>query len=176
MDPDHPSSPGHLDQERDLQRCRELLEQNRPGDFYRTLVNIHHRIFADQNDVIHRLQEAVLQRDAAITEVTAELKALRETRVATITKLTAELEILREIVATSSSDVQDFSEMMCRYEAATKTNDAVIRRLNYENRRLQAERDEVAQEHAMEIKNLENDRDASTWMLEAQERRLHTQG
>jgi hypothetical protein len=120
MNSNHLSSPSHLEQERDLQRCRESLEQNRPGDFYRTLVNIHHRIFVDKNAIISRLQEGVLESEAAIT------------------KLTADFKVPREIVATGGSDAQDFSETMCRYEAATRTNDAVIRSLNYENRRSQA--------------------------------------
>jgi hypothetical protein len=35
--------------------------------------------------------------------------------------------------------------------------------------RIEGHRHEVAQVHAMEIKNLKDDHDASAWMLEAQE-------
>ncbi|KAH0365189.1 hypothetical protein KCU65_g6199, partial [Aureobasidium melanogenum] len=172
MNSDHLSSPTYLEQKRKLQRAKELREQGRLEEYYETLIDVQSGIFAIQNTTIVRLQQAVLQRDATLTEVTAELKALREKRVATITKLTAELRVQREIVATSCTGGQDFSEMICRYEAATRTNDAATRRLNYENRKLRAERDEVAQERAMEIIKLKHDHDALNWTLEAQERRL----
>lgn len=76
----------------------------------------------------------------------------------------------------SNLDVDNYGEMMCGYEHNIRMNDAVIQRLNCENIRLQVERNETAQDYAMEIEKLMVDHDNQVRITTAQERRLHTQG
>lgn len=77
METNHPSSPSHLEQERDLQRTRELRQQGRLEEYYETLINVQSRIFTTQNTTISQRQDTVLERDTTIAKITAELKVVK---------------------------------------------------------------------------------------------------